>query len=46
MIISFQIDIIGRETNSEQCAKVVVNEDATKSKEEDFIGRMEIELNQ
>jgi len=44
--INFQTNGSGTKTKSEQCAEVVVNEDATKSKQEEFVGNMETELYQ
>jgi len=46
VIINFQTDVSGIEIEGEQFTKFVVNENATKLKEEYFIGNMETKLNQ
>jgi len=46
VIISFQTNASGIETEGEKLAKFVVDEDATMSKEEEFSSSMETELNQ
>jgi len=46
VIINIQTDVSGIEIEGEQFTKFVVNEDATKLKEEYFIGNIETKLNQ